>query len=98
MIRDKNTNRADFIFYSNRINRLLVEEALNHLPVLPHTITTPVGRTYAGVKFEGKICGVSIMRAGEAMEQALTGVLSECEDRQDFDPEGRGDESAQAVL
>src|SRR6201996_5933302 len=71
MIRDKNTNRADFIFYSNRINRLLVEEALNHLPVLPHTITTPVGRTYAGVKFEGKICGVSIMRAGEAMEQAL---------------------------
>lgn len=72
MIRDKRTNRADFIFYSNRINRLLVEEALNHLPVLPHTITTPVGgRTYAGVKFEGKICGVSIMRAGEAMEQAL---------------------------
>jgi len=71
MIRDKNTGRADFIFYSNRINRLLVEEALNHLPVLPQTITTPVGRTYAGVKFEGKICGVSIMRAGEAMEQAL---------------------------
>nr|POE56593.1 uracil phosphoribosyltransferase [Quercus suber] len=72
MIRDKNTKRADFIFYSNRINRLLVEEALNHLPVLPRTVTTPVaGRTYAGVKFEGKICGVSIMRAGEAMEQAL---------------------------
>lgn len=71
MIRDKNTKRGDFIFYSNRINRLLVEEALNHLPVLPHTITTPVGRTYAGVKFEGQICGVSIMRAGEAMEQAL---------------------------
>ncbi|KAK0333703.1 Uracil phosphoribosyltransferase, synthesizes UMP from uracil [Friedmanniomyces endolithicus] len=71
MIRDKNTNRADFIFYSNRINRLLVEEALNHLPVHPHTVTTPVGRPYAGVAFEGKICGVSIMRAGEAMEQAL---------------------------
>ena len=71
MIRDKTTNRADFIFYSNRINRLLVEEALNHLPCLPQTITTPVGRSYAGVQFEGKICGVSIMRAGEAMEQAL---------------------------
>jgi len=71
MIRDKNTNRADFIFYSNRIIRLLVEEGLNHLPVVEHTITTPVGRTYSGVKFEGKICGVSIMRAGEAMEQGL---------------------------
>lgn len=71
MIRDRNTARADFIFYSNRIIRLLVEEGLNHLPVVEHTITTPVGRLYAGVKFQGKICGVSIMRAGEAMEQGL---------------------------
>ena len=71
MIRDRNTARADFIFYSNRIIRLLVEEGLNHLPVVECTISTPVGRTYAGVRFEGKICGVSIMRAGEAMEQGL---------------------------
>lgn len=71
MIRDGNTNRADFIFYSNRIIRLLVEEGLNHLPVVQHQITTPVGRQYDGVKFEGKICGVSIMRAGESMEQGL---------------------------
>ncbi|EED18429.1 cytosine deaminase-uracil phosphoribosyltransferase fusion protein [Talaromyces stipitatus ATCC 10500] len=71
MIRDQNTPRADFIFYSNRIIRLLVEEGLNHLPVVEHTVTTPVGRSYLGVKFQGKICGVSIMRAGEAMEQGL---------------------------
>lgn len=58
MIRDKNTDRADFIFYSNRIIRLLVEEGLNHLPVIEHTVTTPVGRSYAGVMFQGKICGV----------------------------------------
>ncbi|KAI0120033.1 uracil phosphoribosyltransferase-domain-containing protein [Nemania sp. FL0031] len=70
-IRDKNTERADFIFYSNRIIRLLVEEGLNHLPVVEQTITTPVGRNYAGLMFQGKICGVSIMRAGEAMEQGL---------------------------
>lgn len=71
MIRDRNTPRADFIFYSNRIIRLLVEEGLNHLPVVEHEITSPVGRSYSGVKFQGKICGVSIMRAGEAMEQGL---------------------------
>ena len=71
MIRDRNTIRADFIFYSNRIIRLLVEEGLNHLPTVERTITTPVGRPYAGVQFQGKICGVSIMRAGEAMEQGL---------------------------
>lgn len=70
-IRDTNTERADFIFYSNRIIRLLVEEGLNHLPVVEHTVTTPVGRNYAGLLFQGKICGVSIMRAGEAMEQGL---------------------------
>lgn len=71
MIRDRNTQRADFVFYSNRIIRLLVEEGLNHLPVVEQTISTPVGQSYAGVKFQGKICGVSIMRAGEAMEQGL---------------------------
>ena len=71
MIRDKNTERGDFIFYSNRIIRLLVEEGLNHLPTIATTVTTPVGKTYGGLKFEGKICGVSIMRAGEAMEQGL---------------------------
>ena len=71
MIRDRNTARADFIFYSNRIIRLLVEEGLNHLPVIENVITTPVARSYSGVKFQGKICGVSIMRAGEAMEQGL---------------------------
>jgi uracil phosphoribosyltransferase len=71
MIRDKNTERGDFIFYSNRIIRLLVEEGLNHLPVVAHTVTTPVGKDYSGVKFQGKICGVSIMRAGESMEQGL---------------------------
>lgn len=71
MLRDRNTIRGDFIFHANRIIRLLVEEGLNHLPVIEHTVTTPVGRQYSGVKFQGKICGVSIMRAGEAMEQGL---------------------------
>jgi uracil phosphoribosyltransferase len=71
MIRNKDTDRADFIFYSNRIIRLLVEEGLNHLPVIEHTVTTPVGHAYNGLMFKGKICGVSIMRAGEAMEQGL---------------------------
>ncbi|KMU73995.1 uracil phosphoribosyltransferase [Coccidioides immitis RMSCC 3703] len=71
MIRDERTARADFVFYSNRIIRLLVEEGLNHLPVVEQPVTTPVGRTYLGLRFQVKICGVSIMRAGEAMEQGL---------------------------
>ncbi|KAF9813042.1 hypothetical protein IEO21_05778 [Rhodonia placenta] len=74
IIRDKSTSRGDFLFYSDRIIRLLVEEGLNHLPVVPKTIETPTGVTYEGVGFEGHICGVSILRAGEAMEAGLREV------------------------
>ncbi|KAF5337763.1 hypothetical protein D9758_016615 [Tetrapyrgos nigripes] len=74
IIRDQDTHRGDFLFYSDRIIRLLVEEGLNHLPVVKKTVTTPTGSTYEGVGFEGKICGVSILRAGEAMEQGLREV------------------------
>jgi len=74
IIRNKNTSRGDFIFYTDRIIRLLVEEGLNHLPVVPRTVETPTGATYEGVGFEGRICGVSILRAGEAMEAGLREV------------------------
>ncbi|CAK9784980.1 unnamed protein product [Cutaneotrichosporon oleaginosum] len=71
VIRDERTGRGDFVFYSDRIIRLLVEEGLNHLPVVPQTVKTPTGVQFPGVAFEGRICGVSIMRAGEAMEAGL---------------------------
>lgn len=74
IIRNKDTPRGDFIFYTDRIIRLLVEEGLNHLPVIPKTVETPTGETYEGVGFEGRICGVSILRAGEAMEAGLREV------------------------
>ncbi|KAF7727857.1 hypothetical protein EC973_006970 [Apophysomyces ossiformis] len=71
IIRSKDTPRSDFIFYADRIIRLLVEEGLNHLPVIDKSVKTPTGATYQGLAFEGRICGVSIMRAGESMEQGL---------------------------
>lgn len=71
IIRDADTPRSDFIFYSDRIIRLLVEEGLNHLPTVPQTVMTPTGNPYSGVSFQGRICGVSILRAGEAMEAGL---------------------------
>ncbi|KAE8212125.1 hypothetical protein CF319_g3734 [Tilletia indica] len=71
IIRDQKTPREQFIFYSDRIIRLLVEEGLNHLPTNPLTIQTPTGLPYTGVSFQGRICGVSILRAGEAMEAGL---------------------------
>jgi uracil phosphoribosyltransferase len=107
MIRRTDTPRADFVFYSSRIMRLIVEAALNLLPVsaatsisspaatnanlsaaaaaavntaeaatsvepAEGTIRTGNGASFTGgVRFDGHICGVSIVRAGEAMERAL---------------------------
>lgn len=71
VIRDRNTSRSDFIFYSDRLIRLVVEEGLNQLPYNSLTITTPTGCQYEGLRYEEGNCGVSIMRSGEAMEQGL---------------------------
>ncbi|MAG07704.1 uracil phosphoribosyltransferase [Candidatus Pacearchaeota archaeon] len=74
IIRDKNTKRDDFIFYSDRIIRLLIEEGLTLLPVKPKKIKSPTGSTFSGTEFKGKICAVSIVRAGESMEKAIREV------------------------
>ncbi len=74
IIRNKNTKRNEFIFYSNRIIRLLVEEALNQLPTREKTVVTPTGAEFAGSEFVGKLCAVPIVRAGESMEKAVREV------------------------
>eukprot|EP00798_Chlamydomonas_sp_ICE-L_P007038 gene7038-131_t len=72
IIRDQKTSKNDFVFYSNRINRLIVEYALGHLPFSEKVVTTPTGNEYVGVSFINRqICGVSIVRSGESMETAL---------------------------
>lgn len=48
-----------------------MEEGLNHLPTYTKKVITPTGSEYEGLAFEGHICGVSILRAGEAMEAGL---------------------------
>jgi len=70
-IRCRNTPRQEFVFYADRLIRLVVEQALGHLPFAEAEVTTPVGESYQGLTFSRKICGVSIIRSGEAMENAL---------------------------
>ena len=71
IIRSARCNRSDFVFYSDRLIRLVVEHALGHLPFKNESVRTPNGDSYDGVCFSKKICGVSIIRSGEAMENAL---------------------------
>ncbi|KXJ28933.1 uridine-cytidine kinase-like 1 [Exaiptasia diaphana] len=78
IIRDHKTSRDDFIFYSKRLMRILIEHALSLLPFKSLTVTTQGGNSYNGEKFAGKrLCGVSILRAGETLEPALESVCKE---------------------
>ncbi|XP_055041535.2 uridine-cytidine kinase-like 1 isoform X1 [Misgurnus anguillicaudatus] len=78
IIRNKETSRDEFIFYSKRLMRLLIEHALSFLPLKPVSVETPQGSVYEGKRLSGKrITGVSILRAGETMEQALMAVCKD---------------------
>ncbi|KAG5468596.1 hypothetical protein CUR178_01430 [Leishmania enriettii] len=72
VIRNVETQRTDFVFYSERIMRLILEEALCMISVEPFNVVTPTGAVYKGVRPDDRgIIGVSIMRAGESMERVL---------------------------
>ncbi|KAJ2943529.1 hypothetical protein O0L34_g16638 [Tuta absoluta] len=77
-IRNKDTPRDEFIFYSKRLMRLVIEFALSLVPYSEHIVDTPQGFEYKGRKCDvEKICGVSILRAGETMEQAVCDVCKD---------------------
>ncbi|RNF25632.1 uracil phosphoribosyltransferase [Trypanosoma conorhini] len=72
IIRNEKTPRTDFVFYCERIIRLVVEAGLNLIPVVPADVMTPTGVVYHGCKPDPKgIIGISILRAGESMERIL---------------------------
>ncbi|KAI8018695.1 hypothetical protein LOK49_LG04G03537 [Camellia lanceoleosa] len=71
LIRDCGISKHDFVFYSDRLIRLVVEHGLGHLPFTEKQVVTPTGSMYTGVDFCKKLCGVSIIRSGESMENAL---------------------------
>ncbi|GAB4817832.1 hypothetical protein N2152v2_004878 [Parachlorella kessleri] len=71
IVRNHETDTTDFVFYADRLLRLVVEAGLGHLPFYEKTVITPTGHQYVGVDFAKKLCGVSIIRSGEAMENAL---------------------------
>ena len=68
----------DIVFCNRKGSKLImqvmqqvVEAGLGHLPFTEKTVVTPTGRQYVGVDFAKKLCGVSIIRSGESMENAL---------------------------
>lgn len=77
-VRNRSTPRDEFIFYSKRLIRLVIEYALSFLPYEEITVKTPQEIAYQGKKCAvQRICGVSILRAGETVEAALTEVCKD---------------------
>lgn len=73
-LRSKTTTKNEFVFVADRLIRLVVEAGLGFLPFIEKTIETPAGAAYCGVEsvsISSSVCGVSIIRSGESMENAL---------------------------
>ncbi|KAF7458435.1 uridine kinase uracil phosphoribosyltransferase [Cryptosporidium felis] len=79
IIRNKDTTAVDFVFWADRLIRLVVENALGHLSFTGQTIETPIGEFYYGVQcnYKDKLCAVSIVRGGESMEIGLSAVCKD---------------------
>ncbi|KAH6565553.1 hypothetical protein BASA50_002294 [Batrachochytrium salamandrivorans] len=71
IIRDKNTSRDDFVFYSERVSSLVIERALSELPFIDLNILTPTGIAYHGKALSDSVCSVSMIRGGASIQQAL---------------------------
>ncbi|OAL55162.1 PRTase-like protein [Pyrenochaeta sp. DS3sAY3a] len=71
ILRDKTTSDVDFARVFRRVAAQLMTEALNFVPTETSDIITPTGAKFSGKKQTKKVCGVSILRAGASLEQAL---------------------------
>ncbi|KAH8680229.1 uracil phosphoribosyltransferase [Ilyonectria robusta] len=80
ILRDSKTDCIKFADVVERVSTLVMAAALNLLPVEASDVTTPTGATFQGALATKEVCGVSILRAGASMENALrrtyTGPLS----------------------
>ncbi|KAG7089550.1 hypothetical protein E1B28_011223 [Marasmius oreades] len=78
ILRDRDASHQDFIFFIDRLSTTLVEYALQFLPYLPHTVTTPVGAETEGKKVTCRyVCGVSIQRSGCVLERGFRRVIND---------------------
>lgn len=67
-MRDRSADLATFTHHANQVIRLLLQNAAQLLPYTNDAVTTPIGDRFSGNVLTRKICGVSVIRAGESME------------------------------
>lgn len=75
VLRDRRTDTASFVACADQLLRQLVDAALATLATREVVVETPTHTPFVGCELAREVCAVSIVRAGEAMEAALRGVL-----------------------
>ncbi|KAG9009091.1 Uridine kinase [Tulasnella sp. JGI-2019a] len=72
IMRNQETDRAEFIFQADRLATLVMEKAMEYLPFKPHPVETPIGVISTGKTLAANdVCGVSIIRSGGPLEKGL---------------------------
>ncbi|CAO1614007.1 unnamed protein product [Sympodiomycopsis kandeliae] len=77
IVHDASTSSEDFIFYTDRISSLVMEEALHFLPYRDKEVEC----NGTGIKWAGKVmdvenvCSISILRSGSVLEKASRRAL-----------------------
>lgn len=73
------TSTEDFIFNTNRVARLVVEEAMAMLPFTPKEITLiTTGEKHMGTEIGiSSICSISILRSGSVLDSSLRRAIQD---------------------
>jgi uridine kinase len=78
IIQDKSISHYEFLFHTEQLARLLVEEGLDLLPFEDQIVVTPLGKSFKGKQLKSvKICGISVVRGGVSLEQGLRKVIKD---------------------
>jgi len=77
-IRDRNVPRKEFVFYSQRLIRILLEDALGMLTYDKKDVVTPTDTRFTGLELSPSskdICAVCILRAATSMVEVFRTIV-----------------------
>ncbi|WWC90457.1 uridine kinase [Kwoniella dendrophila CBS 6074] len=75
ILRDRTTEREEFIFHADRLSTIVVEKALTLVHCQPKTVKTPLGLDYEGLASDDTLVGISILRSGGPFSHGLRRVI-----------------------
>ncbi|KAJ5908890.1 Phosphoribulokinase/uridine kinase [Penicillium taxi] len=78
ILQSPETEHVDFVFYFDRLASILIEKAMDMTSYVQGDVETPQGNHYMGLKPEGIVSAVAILRGGSCLETALKRTIPDC--------------------